>query len=148
MTFIFFRRLKERKSSRYAAAVGIRSNILRIKAQKSGGYFIFSWGHPLHYCVAKSYETGEDVVDNGALVFSRSYFDESYLKMPVHDTTVTFANRKISTYVNALYDAGFIIEKMIEQTDEKSLADTEDNSPKAQKAKMVPLSMCFKCRKL
>jgi ubiquinone/menaquinone biosynthesis C-methylase UbiE len=115
---------------------------------KSGGYFIFSWGHPLHYCVAKSYETGEDVVDNGALVFSRSYFDESYLKMPVHDTTVTFANRKISTFVNALYDAGFIIEKMIEQTDEKSLADTEDNSPKAQKAKMVPLSMCFKCRKL
>ena len=54
----------------------------------------------------------------------------------------------ISTFVNALYDAGFIIEKMIEQTDEKSLADTEDNSPKAQKAKMVPLSMCFKCRKL
>lgn len=33
----FFRRLKERKSSRYAAAVGIRSNILRIKAQKSCG---------------------------------------------------------------------------------------------------------------
>ena len=50
--------------------------------------------------------------------------------------------------VNALYEAGFIIEKMVEQTDEKSLADTEDNSPKAQKAKMVPLSMCFKCRKL
>ena len=73
---------------------------------KKDGIFIFSWGHPLHYCVAKSYETGEDVVDNGELVFSRSYFDESYFKMPVHDTDVTFANRKISTYVNALYDAG------------------------------------------
>ncbi|MBP5655110.1 MAG: class I SAM-dependent methyltransferase [Clostridiales bacterium] len=115
---------------------------------KKDGIFIFSWGHPLHYCVGKSYETGEDVVDNGALVFSRSYFDESYLKMPVHDTTVTFANRKISTYVNALYEAGFIIEKMVEQTDDQSLSDTEDNSAKAQKARMVPLSMCFKCRKL
>ncbi len=115
---------------------------------KKDGIFIFSWGHPLHYCVAKSYETGEDVVDNDKLVFSRSYFDESYFNMPVHDTTVTFANRKISTYVNALYDAGFIIEKMIEQTDRKSLEDTEDQSPKAQKAKMVPLSICYKCRKL
>ncbi len=115
---------------------------------KKDGIFIFSWGHPLHYCVAKSYETGEDEVIDGKLVISRSYFDESYLKMPVHDTDVTFANRKISTYVNALYDAGFIIERMIEQTDEKSLSDTEDDSPKAQKAKLVPLSMCFKCRKL
>ena len=115
---------------------------------KKDGIFIFSWGHPLHYCVAKSYETGEDVIDNGKLVFSRSYFDESYFKMPVHDTTVTFANRMISTYVNAIYDAGFIIEKLIEQTDEKSLTDTNDKSPKAQKAKMVPLSICYKCRKL
>ena len=115
---------------------------------KKDGIFIFSWGHPLHYCVAKSYETGEDEVIDGKLVFSRSYFDESYFMMPVHDTDVTFANRKISTYVNALYDAGFIIERMVEQTDEKSLSDTEDDSPKAQKAKMVPLSMCFKCRKL
>ncbi|MCR5329074.1 MAG: class I SAM-dependent methyltransferase [Saccharofermentans sp.] len=115
---------------------------------KKDGIFIFSWGHPLHYCVAKSYETGEDTLDNGRLVFSRSYFDESYFKMPVHDTTVTFANRMISTYVNALYNAGFIIEKMVEQTDEKSLTDSEDKSPKAQKAKMIPLSVCYKCRKL
>jgi hypothetical protein len=37
---------------------------------------------------------------------------------------------------------------MIEKTDEKSLADIGDNSPKAQKARMFPLSICFKCRKL
>ena len=115
---------------------------------KKDGLFIFSWGHPLHYCVAKSYATGEDEVQNGELVFSRSYFDESYFDMPVHDTTVTFANRKISTYVNALYEAGFIIEKMVEQTEEQTLADSTDNSPKAQKARMIPLSMCFKCRKI
>ena len=115
---------------------------------KKGGLFIFSWGHPLHYCVAKSYENGEDEVHNGVLTFSRSYFDETYFNMPVHDSTVTFANRKISTYINALCDAGFIIEKMVEQTDEKTLTDITDDSPKAQKARMIPLSMCFKCRKL
>lgn len=116
---------------------------------KKDGSFIFSWGHPLHYCVAKSYVNGEDEVHDGVLTFSRSYFDESYFNMPVHDTTVTFANRKISTYyVNSLYEAGFIIEKMVEQTDEGSLNDINDNSPKAQKARMIPLSMCFKCRKL
>ena len=114
---------------------------------KKDGVFIFSWGHPLHYCVGKSYETGEDIVDNGALLFSRSYFDESYFKMPVHETDVTFSNRKISTYVNALYEAGFVIEKMVEQTDRQTMSDTQDNSPKAQKARMIPLSMCFKCRK-
>ncbi len=115
---------------------------------KKDGTFIFSWGHPLHYCVAKSYETGEDVADDGELIFAHSYFDESYITMPVHDSSVSFANRKISTYVNALYDAGFIIEKMVEQTDGKTLADTEDDSPKALKARMLPLSVLFKCRKL
>lgn len=114
---------------------------------KKDGLFIFSWGHPLHYCVAKSYANGEDEVHNGVIAFSRSYFDESYFNMPVHDTTVTFANRKISTYVNSLYEAGFIIEKMVEQTDEDTLNDIKDDSPKAQKARMIPLSMCFKCRK-
>ncbi len=115
---------------------------------KKDGIFIFSWGHPLHYCVAKSYETGNDVLDDGKLVFEHSYFDESYIKMPVHDSEVMFANRKISTYVNALYEAGFVIEKMIEQTDEQTMADVGDNSPKAQKARMLPLSICFKCRKM
>ena len=115
---------------------------------RKDGVFIFSWGHPLHYCVAKSYETGNDVLDDGKLVFEHSYFDESYIKMPVHDSEVMFANRKISTYVNALYEAGFVIEKMIEQTDEQTMADVGDNSPKAQKARMLPLSICFKCRKM
>ena len=31
---------------------------------------------------------------------------------------------------------------------EETMSDTEDNSPKAQKARMIPLSMCFKCRKI
>ena len=36
--------------------------------------------------------------------------------MPVHDSEVILCNRMISTYVNALAKAGFVIEKMIEQS--------------------------------
>ena len=115
---------------------------------KKDGIFIFSWNHPLHFCVSKSIENGRDVVKNGILEFSRSYFDESYFSIPVHDSHVTFSNRKVSTYINALSEAGFYIEKMVEQNDEQSLTDRKDLSPKAQKARMIPISMCFKCRKL
>ena len=50
----------------------------------------------------------------------------------------------ISTYVNALARAGFVIEQMIEQ----NANDMDDTSDKAQKAKMIPISVCFKARKL
>ena len=78
------------------------------------------------------------------MVFGTSYFDESYYKMPVHDSEVVLCNRMISTYVNALARAGFVIEQMIEQ----NANDMDDKSDKAQKAKMIPISVCFKARKL
>ena len=61
---------------------------------------------------------------------------------------IILCNRKISTYVNALAKAGFVIEQMIEQTDQKTMESAEDNSDKTQKAKMLPISVCFKARKL
>ncbi len=78
------------------------------------------------------------------MIFGTSYFDESYYKMPVHDSKVVLCNRMISTYVNALAKAGFVIEQMIEQ----NVNDMDDSSDKAQKAKMIPISVCFKARKL
>ncbi len=88
------------------------------------------------------------MIENGALVFSKSYFDESYYKMPVHDSDVILCNRKISTYVNALAKAGFVIEQMIEQNDRETMESTGDTSDKTRKAKMIPISLCFKARKL
>lgn len=64
--------------------------------------------------------------------------------MPVHDSEVILCNRKISTYVNALAKAGFIIE----QNDRETLESTGDTSDKTRKAKMIPISVCFKARKL
>lgn len=114
---------------------------------KKDGVFIFSWHHTLTHCVAWSPSEGHILKDN-QLVFGRSYFDESYFTMPVDGSEIILSNRKISTYVNALAKAGFAIEQMIEQTDNETLSSTDDESVKTKKAKMFPLSVCFKARKL
>jgi len=115
---------------------------------KKDGTFIFSWHHTLYYCVARSADISRDVIENDTLVFGRSYFDESYFTMPVDGSEVVLANRKISTYINALAKAGFCIEQMIEQTDNKTMESVESENEKIQKAKMLPISVCFRARKL
>lgn len=115
---------------------------------KKDGVFIFSWHHTLNYCVAWSCEERKDIIEGNQLVFNRSYFDESYFTMPVHDSEIVICNRKISTYINALAKAGFVIEQMIEETDKNIIESDEDNSDKAKKARMLPISVCFKARKL
>ena len=115
---------------------------------KKGGIFIFSWHHPLNYCVAWSCGERRDVIENGQLIFNRSYFDESYFTMPVDGSEIILCNRKISTYVNALAEAGFAVERMVEQTDQKTMESTDEESDKTKKAKMLPISVCFKARKL
>lgn len=113
---------------------------------KSGGTFIFSWHHTLNYCVAWSCEERRDVLDEGRLAFTRSYFDESYFTMPVDGSEIVLCNRKISTYVNALAEAGLVIERMIEQNDPAVMAG-QDDSDKGRKARMIPITVCFKARK-
>lgn len=107
---------------------------------KKDGIFIFSWHHTLHYCVAWSCEERREVIEDGKLIFHKGYFDEEPFKMPVHDSEVILQNRKISAYVNALANAGFAIEQMVEQN--------VDSGEKSLKDEMVPVSMCFKARKL
>ncbi len=115
---------------------------------KKDGIFIFSWHHPLHYCITWSRDERKDVVENNALVMSKSYFDESYFRIPADGSEILLCNRKISTYVNALAKAGFVIEQMVEQTDEATMQTEGDISDKAKKAKMLPISVLFKARKL
>lgn len=115
---------------------------------KKDGIFIFSWHHTLNYCVAWSCDQRKDIIENDQLIFNRSYFDESYFKMPVHDSEIVLCNRKISTYINALARAGFAIEQMIEETDKEVMESVEDDGDKARKARILPISVCFKARKL
>ena len=114
---------------------------------KKDGIFIFSWHHTLNYCVAWSCEERKDVIENDKLIFQKSYFDEDYFTMPVDGSEIILCNRKISTYVNALAKAGFVIEQMIEQNDKETM-ESIPVSDKDRKAKMIPISVCFKARKL
>ncbi len=53
---------------------------------KKDGVFIFSWHHPLNYCIAWSCDERKDVIENNALLMNKSYFDESYFRMPLHNS--------------------------------------------------------------
>ncbi len=102
---------------------------------KEDGAFIFSWSHPIHKCVA---------VEDDKLVFKKSYFDESWYSAALGESTLSLADRKLSTYVNALAEAGFVIERMVEQSDDALL----NNGDFAKKAKMLPVTFVIKARKL
>ena len=115
---------------------------------KKDGIFIFSWHHTLNYCIAWSCDERKEVFEDDKLVMSKSYFDESYFKMPVDGSEIILCNRRISTYINALAKAGFAIEQLVEESDKASLNTKGDMAPKTRKAKMMPISFCIKARKL
>jgi len=103
---------------------------------KKGGIFIFSWSHPIHKCVA---------AENDELIFKKCYFDESWYSVSYGGGTLSLSDRKLSTYVNALAKAGFVIEEMIEESDEEM---TEmDKGHFARKAAMLPVTFVIKAKK-
>lgn len=106
---------------------------------KKDGMFIFSWKHPLHGCV---------VIEDNKLIFQKSYFDEALFTQQVDGYNMMLANRKISTYINALVEAGFLIEQMVEQTDKQTFKIKENINDRSKKAQKLPLSFVFKARKL
>ena len=96
----------------------------------------------MNYCV--SWVHKDFCVDNN-LIFHKSYFDESYFEMPVHDSSIVICNRKMSTYINTLAKAGFMIEQWIEESDTTT---SDEPTEKSRKAQMLPLSFVIKARKL
>ena len=103
---------------------------------KKGGVFIFSWSHPIHKCVA---------AEDDMLVFKKCYFDETWYSVSVGEGVLSLSDRKLSTYINALARAGFIIEQLIEESDEDILK-SKDNSF-AKKASMLPVTFVIKAIK-
>lgn len=116
-------------------AVDLDATFRRVRALlRSGGHFVFSWSHPIHKCVA---------TEGNELVFKKSYFDESWYAVNVGGGTLNLADRKLSTYLNALAQAGFVLEELVEQTDDTLL----DDSPFARKARMLPVTFVVKAKK-
>lgn len=105
---------------------------------KRGGVFIFSWSHPIHKCVS---------AEENQLVFCNSYFDESWHTTTLGNKNIEMPNRMLSTYINALAESGFVIERMIEENDQ-SMTDVAPGDAFAQKAKMLPVTFVIKARKL
>ncbi len=106
---------------------------------KKDGTFIFSWSHPIHKCVA---------AENDMLTFKKCYFDESWYSVSLDEGVLTLSDRKLSTYVNALAKAGFVLEQMVEESDEEILQAQGNNSDFAKKAEMLPVTFVVKARKL
>lgn len=104
---------------------------------KKDGVFVFSWSHPIHKCVT---------MDNDLFVFKKCYFDESWYSVSLDGSTLSLSDRKLSTYINALAKAGFIIEEMIEDSDDEVLQMNKGNF--AAKAKMLPVVFVIKARKM
>lgn len=104
---------------------------------KRDGIFIFSWSHPIHKCVA---------LEDDELVFKKNYSDESWYSVSLEGSTFSLADRKMSTYINALTKAGLYIEELIEESDDKILS--KSSSKFASKAKMMPVTFVIKARKL
>lgn len=103
---------------------------------KKDGVFIFGWSHPIHKCVS---------VENGQLVFSNSYFNEEWYRADMSCKQIMLSNRKLGTYINTLANNGFIIEKLVEETDkDKAIAA---NSDYGRKALMLPTAFVIKAAK-
>jgi Methylase involved in ubiquinone/menaquinone biosynthesis len=108
---------------------------------KPNGVFIFSWDHPFMHCV--------DAADE-QLFFSGNYYETEPFSFKKQNNPVTIINRRLSDYINSLYTAGCIVERVIEETDKETLdRDSEFSSEyySPTKAKKFPLSIIIKARK-
>lgn len=104
---------------------------------KKGGVFIFGWSHPIHKCVS---------IEKGQLIFRNSYFNEEWYRADMSDREIMLSNRMLSTYINALADNGFTIEKLIEETDRDKAI--ESNNDFGRKALILPTAFIIKARKI
>ena len=84
------------------------------------------------------------MVENGELIFSNSYFNEEWYCADMSEKKIMLSNRMLSTYINALADNGFMIERLVEETDrgKPMVSDNEFD----RKALMLPTAFIIKAR--
>ena len=104
-------------------------------ALKPGGTFQFSWSHPFHKCT--SYQSG-------SLTVHKSYHDESWYSLRMPGGEVCMRDRTMSSYINALIEAGFSVERVIEDAGDISKDNT---SLFAEKARIIPITLAIQARK-
>lgn len=103
---------------------------------RKGGIFVFGWSHPIHKCVS---------MEGGRLLFSNSYFSEAWYRAKMGGKEIMLSNRMMSTYINALSDSGFVLERLAEDIDRKRAMAS--NSDFGRKALMLPTVFVIRARK-
>jgi len=112
---------------------------------KPGGKFIFSWEHPVYQCF--DYDP-----NSGKYFINHSYLDESPERKPSwRGAEIILQPRKLSTYVNAICEAGLMIERLIESEPDLNLAKEPDYAPEkwysVPRAKLIPTTFIIKAAK-
>lgn len=85
----------------------------------------------------------------GNLVLTKSYLGEGAYKHEAWPETAIMQQFRVSTYLNACIQSGFVIERVVEEV---SLSDEDIEKHakgwyNAEKAAAVPTTLILKCRK-
>jgi SAM-dependent methyltransferase len=130
---------------------------------KPGGTFIFSWDHPFLHCIETASQMEQGIplrhgdhaeyneTGNENLIFSGCYYEKSNDNFKKSNNPLTFQNRRLCDYINALASAGFAVERVVEETDKETLereCEFSSDYYSPYKAKHFPLSIIIKARKL
>ncbi|CAG9619257.1 class I SAM-dependent methyltransferase [Sutcliffiella rhizosphaerae] len=112
---------------------------------KPGGTFVFSWDHPL-YAHIKS--------EAGILTLDGNYQNEgtqSFERFKGEDAPMVIHTRKLSTFINELIYAGFVIERVVESEVGERFdgedAPITDRYYSLNKARKFPSTLIIKARK-
>lgn len=109
---------------------------------KPGGIFLFSWDHPLMHCIS---------AQDGKLVLEGGYLEDDPFSYIQRGYPVTIHNHKMASWINALADAGFAVQRLVGETAQQTLAREYEFSSEYYapcKAQKMPLSFIIKAVKL
>lgn len=112
---------------------------------RPGGWFVFAILHPCYHTA----RSGEMETPEGALRTIGQYFDEGYWRSDTRTGPpgkVGAYHRTLSTYVNALTDAGLTLERLSEPGPPGSLPDAPAFTSRPVWAE-VPAVLVARCRK-
>jgi SAM-dependent methyltransferase len=112
---------------------------------KPGGAFVFSWEHPLNLSVRYDKEIS-------GYVLQRPYLEEGPLvDYNWRGVEIVLQHRTLSTYINALLQAGFRLEQVIESELNLKAAREKDYAPElwysVPKARLLPTTLIIKASK-
>ena len=112
---------------------------------KPGGVLIFSWEHPVYRCL-------DYRADMEAYIFKEPYLcEEPEYKPSWQGVEIVQFPRSLSTFLNAVVQAGLIIERVVEGGPNRDRAQPQDDQPEKwyslPRAELMPTTLIVKARK-